>query len=289
MTIAITVKVTDGLVMAADSATTIGDTVSGNVYNNAEKVFNLHKGARVACAYWGLANVGLASMAGLLKDLRHRLTNGDKNTKLDPNKYTVEEVATKVKQFLYSEKYRPWCEEAGEDFPKDKWPYFGMFIGGYSSGADRAEVWRLDINVAGEAELKRASGPELATGLLWGGDAQAIQRLVLGFDGRFPKRMVDELKLGDGSDGRVSEKDFLDAVGRVGEGMEANILAPWMPIQDAIDLAHFLVDTAAKYSRYTPGYQTIGGPIDIAAITKYEGFRWVRRKHYFDAALNPRP
>jgi hypothetical protein len=33
------------------------------------------------------------------------------------------------------------------------------------------------------------------------------------------------------------------------------------------------VTMSAKYSRYTPGYQTIGGPIDIAAVTKHEEFK----------------
>ena len=32
----------------------------------------------------------------------------------------------------------------------------------------------------------------------------------------------------------------------------------------------------------------VGGPIEIAGITKHEGFKWVRRKHYFDTAMNPR-
>ena len=28
-------------------------------------------------------------------------------------------------------------------------------------------------------------------------------------------------------------------------------------------------------------------PIEIAAITKHEGFKWIMRKHYFDVRLNP--
>jgi len=26
----------------------------------------------------------------------------------------------------------------------------------------------------------------------------------------------------------------------------------------------------------------------VATITKHEGFRWVRRKHFFEARLNPK-
>jgi len=33
---------------------------------------------------------------------------------------------------------------------------------------------------------------------------------------------------------------------------------------------------------------TVGGPIDVAVITKGDGFVWVKRKHYFRAELNPR-
>lgn len=60
-----------------------------------------------------------------------------------------------------------------------------------------------------------------------------------------------------------------------------------MPIQDAIDLAEYLVNLTVMWSRFTPGAAVVGGPIEIAAITKHEGFKWIRRKFYFDKALNP--
>ena len=66
------------------------------------------------------------------------------------------------------------------------------------------------------------------------------------------------------------------------------VVHPTMPIQDAIDLVHFLIDTTCGYVRFAPGPATVAQPIDSAAITRHEGFRWVRRKHYFSAALNHR-
>ncbi len=60
-----------------------------------------------------------------------------------------------------------------------------------------------------------------------------------------------------------------------------------MPIQDAIDFAEFLVHTTAEFTRFKRGAATVGGPIEIAAITKHERFKWVKRKHYYDVALNP--
>ena len=33
--------------------------------------------------------------------------------------------------------------------------------------------------------------------------------------------------------------------------------------------------------------ETVGGPIDVAVISKHDGFVWIKRKHYFDINLNP--
>jgi hypothetical protein len=59
-----------------------------------------------------------------------------------------------------------------------------------------------------------------------------------------------------------------------------------MPIQDAIDLAIFLEQVAAQFVRFREGPDTVGGPVEVATLTKYEGFKWVHRKHYYDKNLN---
>jgi hypothetical protein len=60
-----------------------------------------------------------------------------------------------------------------------------------------------------------------------------------------------------------------------------------MPVQDAINLADFLVDVTKRYFAFLPGADIVGGETDIATVTKYEGFKWIRRKHYYPASLNP--
>jgi hypothetical protein len=32
--------------------------------------------------------------------------------------------------------------------------------------------------------------------------------------------------------------------------------------------------------------ETVGGPIDVAVISKGDGFVWIKRKHYFVPELN---
>lgn len=60
------------------------------------------------------------------------------------------------------------------------------------------------------------------------------------------------------------------------------------PIQDAINLARFLVETTAGFIQFSVTRQkTVGGPTEIAVITKHEGFKWVQRKHFFSSEFNP--
>ena len=57
-----------------------------------------------------------------------------------------------------------------------------------------------------------------------------------------------------------------------------------MPIQDAIDLARFLVETTIGFVRFAVFLpKSVGGAVEIAAITKHEGFRWVQSKRLHPA------
>lgn len=69
--------------------------------------------------------------------------------------------------------------------------------------------------------------------------------------------------------------------------LSAPLIIPAMPIQDAIELARFMVETTIRYVRFNLRSETVGGPIEIAAITKHEGFKWVQRKLFYQSDLNP--
>lgn len=60
-----------------------------------------------------------------------------------------------------------------------------------------------------------------------------------------------------------------------------------MPKQELIELAEALVSITAVERKASTDEGTVGGPIDVALITKHDGFVWVKRKHYFAADLNP--
>ena len=53
------------------------------------------------------------------------------------------------------------------------------------------------------------------------------------------------------------------------------------------EVAYSLVELTSRKRRYSSGMETVGGPIDVAILTRNEGFIWVRRKQYFDVEMNP--
>ena len=57
--------------------------------------------------------------------------------------------------------------------------------------------------------------------------------------------------------------------------------------EDLADMAESLVRMTCLKRRITSEEESVGGPVDVAVITKGDGFVWLKRKHYFDAALNP--
>ena len=61
-----------------------------------------------------------------------------------------------------------------------------------------------------------------------------------------------------------------------------------MPKQEMADLAEALVNITIIKGKASHGQETVGGPIDVAVISRHEGFVWVKRKHYFDPKYNAR-
>lgn len=57
-----------------------------------------------------------------------------------------------------------------------------------------------------------------------------------------------------------------------------NVSLDLMTLSDAVDYARFLIQATADFQRFAKMVPQVGGPIDIAVITKWAGFRWVQRK-----------
>ncbi|WP_211823886.1 hypothetical protein [Proteus terrae] len=60
----------------------------------------------------------------------------------------------------------------------------------------------------------------------------------------------------------------------------------FLPKPDLGYMAESLVNLTAFKRKVSNDSETVGGPIDVAIISKGDGFVWIKRKHYFDENLN---
>ncbi|HTF19395.1 MAG TPA: hypothetical protein VK658_15045 [Chryseolinea sp.] len=56
--------------------------------------------------------------------------------------------------------------------------------------------------------------------------------------------------------------------------------------EDLAEMAESLINLTYLKRRASFSEESVGGPIDVAVVTKGDGFIWIKRKHYFDPALN---
>lgn len=274
MTVCVAVKVHDCIVFAADSASTLsttnGDGVTQvlNVYNNADKVFNLHRDLPIVAMTCGLGHIGGRSISNLAKELRYQLSKGDHP--LNGSDYTINEVVKRAHEFLTA------CYVDANPQPHQG-DYLEFWVGGYGSANTHGEIWKIVVADGVPQEPFLVNAEADGQGVFWGGQGQAISRLLLGIDPAF----VDAL-MAEGLDNAVASSIFSVARQR----METPVLHATMPTIDAIRLAEFLVDTTKGFFSFAFGSDIVGGATDLATVTKWEGFKWIKRKHFYPVELN---
>jgi len=274
MTVCVAVKVHDCIVFSADSASTLstkdseGNNQVLNVYNNADKVFNLHRGLPIVAMTCGMGHIGGRSISNLAKEFRHQISNGDAG--INKTDYTIEEVARLAHKF-FSE-----CYNGANEAPA-KGDYMEFWIGGYGSSNTHGEIWRNVIADGVSLEPENLVSEDARQGVFWGGQGQAISRLLLGLDPAFVGAMTEA---------GIKPELAQELYGVARNKLEAKLLDATMPTIDAIRMAEFLVDTTKGYFALAFGSDIVGGATDTATVTKWEGFKWINRKHFYPEHLN---
>jgi hypothetical protein len=265
MTIAIALKVGDGVVLGADSATALVSMngYAENVYFSGEKVLNLLPGLPIGMLTHGLGGLENRSTTRLARDLGKELGAAHSPVRLNFATYSMEQVTARVRDF-FRPRYLRRFMETGDAEP------MGFVLAGYSAGTSSAEVWSVEMAGTSVEGPRMVIGREHSDGLTWKGQGAAISRLVRGM-----------------------EPELLEHLGGLGLSPEEltmrGQMSLWhaaMPMQDAIDLVRYLVQVVVGYVRFAPGALTVAPPIDIAAVTVHDGFQWVARKKWFDPAMN---
>ena len=85
-------------------------------------------------------------------------------------------------------------------------------------------------------------------------------------------------------------ESFVEGVKKVGAQYFSqpimNVVAT-LPKEQLAEMAEALVSLTSLKRRVSSQEETVGGPTDVALITKGDGLIWIKRKHYFAPELNP--
>lgn len=79
----------------------------------------------------------------------------------------------------------------------------------------------------------------------------------------------------------------LDEYRRANHSVPVINIVSGLPKDELAAMAESLINLTSFKRRVTPESETVGGPIDVALISKGDGFIWIKRKHYFESELNP--
>ena len=105
--------------------------------------------------------------------------------------------------------------------------------------------------------------------MVWGGQRETVDRIVQGYDAALPAIAKQELGLTDAQLGQL-----VAAFAR----LQMSLPLQAMALQDCVDLAIFFIRTTIAAQRLMVTVRGVGGPIDVATITRQNGLAFIQRK-----------
>ena len=173
---------------------------------------------------------------------------------------------------------------------------------------DRLKYWineEVDIDRVGtRAKVLPFAQKEMVERFLYGLD-EGIRRNISNFCRtavpNIRKKILEKLEMSEEDEASLTQDaeeaeraffegladDSFDAIRRQSQA-EIEGMVEFMPKPEMARMAEALVNLTSIKRRVSRGMETVGGPIDVAVISRSEGFVWVKRKHYFPAELNSR-
>ncbi len=260
MTLAVTVVCQDGVVVAADSRTTLANHRMLRVGSDfTHKVF---ESGRVAVATYGDAFVGMRSIASHMAEFAV-VEAGNCN---HPGP-----VAEKLAAF-FGDRYDAQAADDPDDDSPPPVAALGFLVGGYDA-AGVGEAWEV---ILPDRIIEPIATTADGGGAAWRGQSDVVTRLIRGSDLELLERLADAHQL---SAELYKLTPLLDACGY-------RIPFDSMNLQDGIDFAVLCIHTTIDVQRLTLGpvattpefsWPGVGGPVEIATVTATGGFSWVQR------------
>lgn len=266
MTICVSVRIPEGLVLAADSMVSLEGTVDTpqgkqtgiyQTFEFANKVTQF-KDYPIGLMSWGIASISDRSIQSLIMEFEHDYLPLEKN-----KSYTVKKIADDLLEEL-RKKYEARYPTSGQQ------PPMGLYIGGYSARQFFSDQYEYEFPRSSDWKTVRENKPDGSPsfGANWFGQADPLRRLIKGYTARALEELVRR-----GADKAIVQKWVDDNV------PELPLIFDGMPIQDAVDFANYAAQVTIGCFRFAGGPPICGGDVDIAVITP-AAFHWAQRKQW---------
>ncbi len=268
MSLGIVFKGPEGIVLAADSRVTINAERAVNdkltvllpsTFDNATKLLKVNGQDYVGAVTYGLGAIGQnepRTAHSFLPEFEVWLSQKGGGQRL-----SVQDFSKRLSEFFMEQ----WVSMMPKEYNADPLIFL---VGGYDEGAPYGKVFQVVI--PGQPEPKEQSEGQGVFGITWGGQFQILTRLLSGYDPNLTLAIKDRLKLSD------AQKQDLDQF--LGPAFNLPIPYQFLPLQDCVDLSIFLVRTTIELQKWMIDIRGVGGVIDVATITRTEGFKYVQRK-----------
>jgi hypothetical protein len=183
---------------------------------------------------------------------------------ISEHRLPVEEFAKKFSGFFMKQ----WKSRMPSDYEDEPMVFL---VGGYDEDAPYGKLFGLSIpNKPEPEELNRDT-----FGIIWGGQREISDRLVQGFDDGLVNVLQRTYSLTEPQ--KTALKENLKAQ------LSLKIPYQFLPLQDCVDLAIFLIGTTIVAQTFLVGVRGVGGAIDVATITRTDGFMPVQVKSIMGA------
>jgi hypothetical protein len=274
MSVVLVVKVSEGLVLGADSAATISGKVNTptisqtgilKTYFNSRKLLQIGD-FPLGILTWGSAFIGSRTIESLVREWEydnHWQSRDELENAMQCPDYDVRDCAEGLRQHIeaaYKAEY--------DAFEPEKKPSIGLVVAGYSHRQFFPSMWQISFprdNGDAIQELRQDIDGRPDFGANWFGLTDAIVRLHFGRDDRV-------LHFFSNKYGTPIE-ELAQELG----GLQYVVPFAVMPLQDAIDYAYYMLNVAVGRYRFVIGPELCGGQIEIAAITQRQ-LQWISRK-----------
>lgn len=261
MSLGVAVLGPEGVVLAADSRLTLtahrpdGTQLPVN-FDTATKLLSFSKPHNyVGAVTYGAAVIDLRSAHSFMPEFEVELEGTER--------LCVEEYAKRLGEFFMDQ----WGNITSEDYTG---PSMVFIVGGFDPGQAYGRVFVVDIP-NNPTPVERNPG-ETEFGMTWGGQLQIASRLIHGYDSQLPSILQSEFEL----------KDDVHQIEQVlRKHLEFRVPYQVMPLQDCVDLATFMIESTMSAQNLSVGIRGVGGPIDVAVITRTRGLQYIQRKSLY--------